>query len=187
MRLSRAVEALIEDLQSAAALGDESVQRAAELLAMALAPSLKLRFLELLEQAADDLAGSVSGATAEVRLEAGEPVLALRFDAAAGAAPGEPELGDLPGAVGAWRADSDSETARITLRMPEQIKAEVERAASEFGRSVNFWLVEAALRALHVPSSAGAPGGSPEGWPASTLGGATGRRGPRRVTGFVRG
>ena len=41
--------------------------------------------------------------------------------------------------------------ARITLRIPERLKVQVERAAQGQGISVNSWLVDAAARALQLP------------------------------------
>ena len=57
--------------------------------------------------------------------------------------------------------------SRITLRIPERLKAQIERAAQRQGILVNSWLVDAAAGALQMPTMT--------------------RRGPRRVTGFVRG
>jgi predicted DNA binding CopG/RHH family protein len=45
----------------------------------------------------------------------------------------------------------DGATARINVRLPEQLKAAVEEAASKEGRSVNAWLVRAASTALRAP------------------------------------
>ena len=50
-----------------------------------------------------------------------------------GPAPEQP-AGDEP-------EDDDGTTARLTLRMPEQLKSKVERAAAAMGLSVNAWLV----------------------------------------------
>ena len=41
-------------------------------------------------------------------------------------------------------------TARINVRLPEQLKAAVEEAAGKEGRSVNAWLVRAASTALRA-------------------------------------
>ncbi len=62
---------------------------------------------------------------------------------------------------------AEAEMARITLRIPERLKAQIERTAQRQGISVNSWLVDAAAAALRLPTA--------------------GRRGPRRVTGFVAG
>jgi hypothetical protein len=42
----------------------------------------------------------------------------------------------------------DGPTARINVRLPEQLKTAVEEAAAQEGRSVNAWLVRAAAAAL---------------------------------------
>jgi hypothetical protein len=44
--------------------------------------------------------------------------------------------------------DDDDETARINLRLPGQLKAGVERAASREGLSVNAWLVRVVAAAV---------------------------------------
>ena len=43
--------------------------------------------------------------------------------------------------------------ARVNLRLPEQLKARVEQAASTEGLSVNAWLVRAAAAALEGAGS----------------------------------
>jgi len=59
-------------------------------------------------------------------------------------------------------------TARVTLRLPESVKARAEEAAGREGVSVNGWLVRAVTYALDAPSR---PGGSRPG---------------RRLTGYAR-
>ena len=61
----------------------------------------------------------------------------------------------------------DEEVARVTLRLPERLKAQAERAAARDGVSLNSWLIDAVAHALRLPVSP--------------------RRGARRMTGFVRG
>ena len=57
-----------------------------------------------------------------------------------------------PGAVG------DDLSARITLRLPEGLKGQVEAAAAREGVSVNTWLVRALARAVESRPRSG-PGG----------------------------
>ena len=45
-------------------------------------------------------------------------------------------------------AADDAFTARITLRLPDSLKASVEEAASRDGVSVNAWIVKALARGL---------------------------------------
>lgn len=65
-------------------------------------------------------------------------------------------------------------TARISLRVPEQLKPRIEEAASREGLSVNAWLVRAVSAALQ-PAGAG----NRSGWREDPKGG-------RRYTGWVR-
>jgi hypothetical protein len=66
-------------------------------------------------------------------------------------------------------AEEADGTARITLRLPESVKARTEDAASREGVSVNSWLVRAVVQAL---DTAGRPGSARVG---------------RRITGYARG
>jgi hypothetical protein len=164
MLLAPIVEGLEDDLKRAAAVGGEETRRAAEVLAEALGSSVRLRFMDALQQAAEELSASLPGLGVEVHLQGRDPVLtatttgpAERFGVGDDDSSGE----------GAGDVGGEAEMARITLRIPERLKVQVERAAQGQGISVNSWLVDAAGRALQLPLA--------------------GRRGPRRVTGFVRG
>jgi methionine aminopeptidase len=156
MDLTTHVAGLRADVTAAAAIGGPEVARAAELLAEALDGSLRLVLLDVLGDAADELTAALDGPVVEVRLRGREPELVVSSPAV------HPEP-----AVPAVPAD-DEGTARLTLRLPETLKARAEQAAAAEGTSVNTWLVRAVARALEH-SSTGA-----------------GRPGPRRITGFGR-
>ena len=49
-------------------------------------------------------------------------------------------------------ASDDGLTSRITLRLPEGLKASIEAAAAREGISVNSWLVRALSRSTAPPS-----------------------------------
>jgi hypothetical protein len=155
MLLSPIVEGLSDDLKKAAALGGDDIRQAAELLVDAIGPAVRMRMLDALQQAGDELSASFPGAEVEMTLQGRDPVLTMTIGRGPGAGPTD----DV--SVG------EAETARLTLRLPEGLKAQVERAAGNAGLSLNTWLVEAAAQALHMPPA--------------------GRRGPKRMTGFVRG
>ena len=73
--------------------------------------------------------------------------------------PSAPEQSDEPPAVDVQPSSTDGDdgaTSRITLRLPEQLKARVEDAAGREGLSVNSWLIRALTRAVEP----GIPGGS---------------------------
>jgi hypothetical protein len=131
------VHALQEDLATAAALaGDEAAQHAAQRLAQALEPSLQLRLLDLLSDIALGLNAQVPGRV-EVRLAGREPELVYVEEEQAEPAP-------APG--------DDALTARITLRLSETLKAQVEVAAAGENVSVNSWIIRALARGLETRS-----------------------------------
>jgi predicted HicB family RNase H-like nuclease len=136
------VHAVREDLVNVAAVGDEAIARAAELLTTALEPSLQRRFQEALVEAALELSAQLERGRTEVRV-AGDDL----------------ELVYIEGAD-AQSADATDEalSARITLRLPESLKARAEAAASARGISVNTWLVQALSRVLEPPQSGGGTG-----------------------------
>ena len=164
MDLSPYVESLRSDVTAAAAVGGPDVSRAAELVADALDPALRLVLLDLLTDAANELTAAMDGATVEVRLRGREPELVVTGDQPAA----EPPPYAPPGGA------DDEGTARLTLRLPETLKARAEQAAATEGISVNSWLVRAVHRALFEPPLPPAPPAPP--WPP----------GPRRITGFGR-
>jgi HicB family len=139
MQIDGYVQALREDLARVAALGDESTARAAELLAVALESALGRRLLEALGEAALELNGQLEDGRVEVRFAGGDPELVLVRDEADAAV--EP-------------AD-EAFTARITLRLPESLKARLDAAAAQSGVSVNTWLVQALQRQIEPRQSAG--------------------------------
>jgi hypothetical protein len=155
MDLSKYVEALRADVTAAAAVGGPDVARAAELVADALDASMRLVLLDILTDTANDLTAALDGPSVEVRMRGREPELVV-----SGPAP-EPAPAAVP--------TDDEGTARLTLRLPETLKARAEQAAAAEGISVNNWLVRAVHRALEptVSFSFGGPG-------------------PRRITGFGR-
>ena len=161
MDLSPYVEALRADVAAAAAVGGPDVARAADLVASALDPALRLVLLDLLNDAANELTAALDGPVVEVRLRGREPELVVT-----GVEP-QAEPAFAPPAL-----PDDEGTARLTLRLPETLKARAEEVAATEGVSVNTWLVRAVQRALFEPP----PLPVPPSWPG----------GPRRITGFGR-
>ena len=125
MQIEGYVQALRDDLARVAAVGDESTARAAELLAVALDSSLGRRLQEALGEAALELSGQLEGGRVEVRIAGGDPELVYVPEEQTATA----------------EAASEDFTARITLRLPESLKARLEAAANREGVSVNTWLV----------------------------------------------
>ena len=163
MELSDFSGRLRAELASITRFAGEDVQRVAGLLAEALDSSVRLVLLDVLSAAAADITARLSDTVVELRLADGEPAFVVTT------APPEAEYQGHP-AVGADAEEPG--TARLTLRVPDSLKARIEAAAARDGVSVNTWLVRAASRSLETP---------PRGREAA------GRWGPgQRITGFAR-
>jgi hypothetical protein len=167
MELDPYVSLVTDQLLASAALGDERTQHIAQTVAAAATPAVRLAIMTALAAAADEI-------TAALLDSPGAPTVAVRLDGDAvriDVVPGDPE-------PAATRVDDGDASARISLRLPETLKADVESAAGREGVSVNTWLVRAAGVAL-----SGRPGPGP-GW-----GEAGQRRGnnAHHITGWING
>jgi hypothetical protein len=125
------IEALAADLATSAGLGDDVTLRVADQLSLALLPAFRLRVQDILAEAALELNDQLPNGHVELRLAGGDVGLAYVEDHATA----EP-------------AADDAQAARITLRLPEGLKARAESAAGAEGVSLNTWLVRATARAL---------------------------------------
>jgi HicB family len=163
MDLSPYLEELRRDLAAAAAPGGPDVSRAAELLASSLEASVRLCLLEALTDAAAEITTKLGDTSVEVRLRGRGADLVVTE-----AAPVGPQVAPPPAAA---TTDAGADLARITLRLPEPLKEQVERAASAEGISVNAWLVRAISLAVHLGPQMPPP--------------ASHHRIGRRVTGFA--
>jgi hypothetical protein len=138
MQLDSHVQAIQQELAASAALGDEATADAARRLSEGLAATLHLHFLDLLGEVALELTGQLESGRIEVRLAGREPELAFVAESA-------PDAGDF--------GFGEEHSGRITLRLPESLKAGVEAAATREGISTNAWLVRAIARVLDHQSA----------------------------------
>ena len=129
MELQGFVQGLQSDLEQIAAVGDDAVSEAASRLSAAVGASAGLRLLDALTEAALELNAQLPSGHVEVRLAGQEPEFVYVEAAGEAGLTGE-EL-----------------SARISLRLPDSLKAAVEKAADRDGVSVNTWLVRAIARA----------------------------------------
>jgi predicted HicB family RNase H-like nuclease len=134
MDITRHVAAIQSDLAAAAALGGEAAAEAGRRLSDALESSLQLRLLDVLTEAALGLNSVLASGHVEVRLAGREPEL-VYVEEPTGAPAG-------PGSA------TDDLNARITLRLPEVLKAAVEAAADREGISTNGWVLRSLKREL---------------------------------------
>jgi hypothetical protein len=136
METTRFINALERDLAAVAAVGDDETAASAERLIQALRGSAGMRLLETLGEAAMEISAQLPEGHVEVRLAGSDPQLVYVGG----------ETAETP-AVSA----EDGLSARISLRLPESLKRELEAAASREGVSLNTWLVRALSRSTAPP------------------------------------
>ena len=132
MNVAAFVEALQRDLEAVAGIGDEASAQIAQRIAAALEPSLRLRLMDLLGEAAVELTSQLPDGHVDVRLVGGDPELVYV----------EERSGPVPTA-------DDALSARITLRLPETLKAIIDAAAQDEGVSANTWLLQQISRSAN--------------------------------------
>jgi hypothetical protein len=167
MDLTPYVENLRRDLAVAADAGGDETRALAERLAAPLESAVRLMLLDALSAAADDITCELAPGSVELRLRSGEPDFVVT--PAPVDVPDEPEP-DTALPLAPPEGDEGA-TARINLRLPEQLKAGVEQAAARERLSVNAWLVRAAAAGLsrddpdrRPPQRGGRIGESFSGW-----------------------
>jgi hypothetical protein len=143
MNLTPYAEHVRRELTVAAEAGGEDARILAERLTAPLESAIRLTLLDALSEAADEITRELAPGSVELRLRAGEPEFAVT-PAPAGEPP-DPESGSPRPAP---PEGDEGATARISLRLPEQLKAGIEEAAGRERLSVNAWLVRAASAAL---------------------------------------
>src|SRR6478672_4282876 len=141
MDLTPYVENLRHELAVAADAGGDDARALAGRLTAPLESAVRLMLLDALSAAADEITRELAPGSVELRLRAGEPEFAVT--PAPADAPDEPAPDASPPLEG-----DEGATARINLRLPEQLKAGVEQAASRERLSVNAWLVRVAAGAV---------------------------------------
>jgi hypothetical protein len=152
MDLTGYVARLHSELLAAAAAPDERTREAAERLVVGLDAVVRLTFLEALAEAAEEITRELAPGSVEVRLRGRQPEFVV--------SPASTEYPTLAPPPGPFRTfgEPDDATARLTLRLPEQLKGQVEAAAAAEGLSVNTWLVRTVAGGLH-PRDPGGPAG----------------------------
>src|SRR3712207_1012507 len=106
MQLSPHVEAVQSDLAAIAEAAGPEQAAAPRRVGAALASSLRLHLLEAVTEAAHEVSAQLPSGRIEIRLESGYPSLAYLEEA-----PAPPAFA------------SEDTSARITLRLPEALKA----------------------------------------------------------------
>lgn len=151
MELDTYVDKLCDQLAVAAAAGGDDARLLAERLIAPLDSAVRLMLLDVLAAAASEITRELAPGSVELRLRGSEPefVVAPALDAVAAG-----DRGDAPNAPGSWSglaatgSPGEGGLSRINLRLPDQLKSQVEQAAERDGLSINAWLVRAAAAAV---------------------------------------
>jgi hypothetical protein len=178
MDITPYVESLRSSLVSAADSAGDETRQAAERLGFALESSSRLAIMEAVSQAAAEITAEMPDGGVDVRLNGRDLDFLVHV-----AAPTPP----VPPPPPAPEEIEEGGAARITLRIPESVKAKAEERAADAGQSLNTWLVSvvrAATRegAINVDIDLSSlpffGGGDP-------FEGGRGRRGGKRMSGWL--
>jgi hypothetical protein len=135
------VETLRRQLAVAAGAGGEDARALAERLTAPLESAIRLMLLDALSAAADEITRELAPGSVELRLRSGEPAFVVT------PVPADEPVEPATNAPAPPETDEGA-TARINLRLPEQLKAGVEHAAGRERLSVNAWLVRVVAAAV---------------------------------------
>ena len=147
MQLNQYVATLKHQLETAAEAGGPEARALSERLTAALESAVRLVLLEALSDAANEITLELAPGSVEVRLRGRDPEFVVSNP------PGDNDFEamieqSIRGTIASEDFDGAS-TSRTTLRLPDQLKQQVEAAASHDGLSVNSWLVRAVADALN--------------------------------------
>jgi hypothetical protein len=158
MELEPYVESIQRQLAGAAEAGGDDARVLAERLLVPLDAALRLALQDVLVVAAEEITTELAPGSVELRLRGRDlelvvtppPVDSPGDDLADGADETASNQGRAlsPGDIVPASSEGDDTMSRINLRMPDHLKARIERAANGEGLSVNAWLVRAAGAAL---------------------------------------
>ncbi|MGW6377799.1 toxin-antitoxin system HicB family antitoxin [Rhodococcus sp. NPDC055112] len=145
MNLTRYVDELQHQLAVAAAAGGDEARELADRLTAPLDAAVRLVLLEALSTAANEITAELAPGSVDVRLQGRDPEFVVTPAPASAFENAEPAAEPaLPAALD----PDDVSTSRTTLRLPDQLKAQVEAAAAREGVSLNTWLVRAVAAAV---------------------------------------
>jgi hypothetical protein len=146
MELDRFIQDVHSQLDAIARSGGEQAREFADRLAAPLDSAIRLALQDALAAAAEEITVELAPGSVELRLRGREPVFVVTPpEIGEGYADGDDDA--VPDRGAPPVVDGDA-IARINVRMPEQLKARVDRAAEREGISVNAWLVRAASARL---------------------------------------
>lgn len=148
MDLTPYVNAIRDDLNTAASASDEHTKRAAATLSATLEPATRLAMMNALSDLAAEVTAALPGQVVDVRLDGRDVRVVVTDTAQPGEAATPADEEQPPSAAGPDGGD----ISRITLRMLEQIKGQAEQAAASQGVSLNTFVSQAVQGALQGAS-----------------------------------
>lgn len=148
MDLGPYVEEIHRQLEAAAEAGGEEARALAERLVAPLDAAFRLALQDVLAAAAEEITVELAPGSVELRLRAREPEFVVTPPPVDPTADGAGEDDTAPGVWPAAPDGEEGQVSRINLRVPEHLKARIERAAANEGLSVNSWLVRSSADAL---------------------------------------
>jgi predicted HicB family RNase H-like nuclease len=150
MELESYVDKLREQLAVAAAAGGDEALSLAQWLTSALESAVRLTLLDALSAAAAEITSELAPGSVELRLRGTEPEFVVTVPPAetAGEQTDSRELAAGRATGVAAAAAGEGGIARINLRLPDQLKSQVEESADREGLSTNAWLVRAVAAAV---------------------------------------
>ncbi len=171
MELQPYIESIHQQVAVAAEAGGQESRALAERLLVPLDSAIRLTLLEALGLAAEEITTEIAPGSVDLRLRGRNPEFVVTLpplDAAEQHAGGRQPAGQGPAASPSWPTppgppgeSDEGGMSRINLRLPDHLKARIERAADDEGLSINAWLVRAATAALERNSAAPPRGPSP--------------------------
>jgi hypothetical protein len=174
MDLTTYVSNLGREFATLAEAGGDEARALVERLTGSLESAIRMTLLDALSAAADEITRDLAPGSVELRLRGRDPNFVVTTPVA------EPlDTATVPAATTADGTSDisqliaeDGPSARINVRLPEQLKAAIEEAAAKEGRSVNAWLARAAATTLQRSDPRPEP--------------RAGKRGKQQLTGWVR-
>ncbi len=140
MDLTTYVDRLHQALTDALSPDDPAAATGAERLLRAVDPAVRLTLMEALSDAAAQISADLGEGSVEVRLRGRD----VDFF-----------VDSPPRAIVEWQQPVDlssevttGDQARLTLRLPQELKADAEAAAARSGQSLNSWLVTGLRRSV---------------------------------------
>ena len=146
MELDRFIDDIHAQLDAAAQAGGEEARELAQRLTAPLDAAIRLALQDALAAAAEEITVDLAPGSVQLRLRGREPVFVVSPPDPGGVL--DDDAGEELSPAAPSALEGDDAIARVNVRMPEHLKARVDRAAEREGLSINAWLVRAAAARL---------------------------------------